>query len=489
LSRVGASAAVSHTGSLSGERTVWEAFWRQTGAIRVKSLDDLIDGMIGFSCFPSGCGRKVALVSGGGAGAVIGADICEELGMEIPVLSDATIFRLREVLPPIGTSLSNPLDMGNPHPPLKVLRSVLESVAADDAVDVVVIRRVFFSLKTGKVLAGTAGVSEEEQEELLQIPVDVMKQSGKPVVIVMPEELTGVADIDLEEDRRRIRDYFFECGIPAYPSEERAFAALAHLASFRDVRLSSSKVAQRDAHEILTQGQALFSDIVAQSSVAILDELQSKKIMAAYGIAVTEPILTLSKEDAASAAEKIGFPVVAKIVSSRITHKSDSGGVRLGLTSKDQVAQAYMEIMDIAATRAPQAVIDGIAIQKMAPSGVELVIGMHKDPQFGPVIMFGLGGIFVEVLKDVAFRIVPLSRQNAQDMIREIRGYRLLEGYRGQPAVDIDYIEELLLKVSKMVEDNPAIKEMDINPLIAYGKGAIAVDGRIVLEDSAIART
>jgi acetyltransferase len=491
LTRTGAAAASSHTGSLTGATAVWDAFFRQTGATRIGSLEELIDGMVGFSCLPEGCGLRVALVSGGGAGAVIGADACESSGMEMPDFDVGTIARLHEVLPPVGTSLKNPLDIGNPHPPLQVLRSVLETVAASDAVDVVVIRRIFFSTKTSKIFSGTTAASDDEQEELLRIPVDVMGKFNKPVVVVLPDELTGPENIDLEEDRRKIRDYFFARSIPVYLSEQRAFAALSRLAAFQATRLDRAGAAQdgpgAEPMKVPSRGRAHLSDILGTSSTTILDEFQSKKAMLEYGISVTEPVLARSLEAATTAAEKIGYPVVMKIVSPQITHKSDVGGVRVGLANRGDVSRAYDEIM-AAADKAPEALIVGVAVQKMAPSGIELVVGMSKDPQFGPVLMFGLGGTLVEVLKDLAFRIVPLTRQDAQAMIRQIRAYRLLEGYRGQPPVDIPHIEELLLKVSKMAEENPEIKEMDINPLIAYDKGAIAVDARIILEDSAIGK-
>ncbi len=489
LTRSGAAAASSHTGSLAGASAVWDAFFRQTQAIRIGSLEDLIDTMVSFSCLPDGCGRNVGLVSGGGAGAVIGADACESAGLEMPALAADTVARLREVLPPVGTSLKNPLDMGNPPPPLKVLRSVLEIVAADDAVDVVVIRRIFFSVKTGKIFSGTTAASEEEQEELLQIPVDVMKKFGKPVIIVLPDELTGLEHIDLEEDRRRIRDSFFTHNIPTYLSEQRAFAAIARLAAFKTTRLGRSGTAQEKPVGVSPEGRKAFLEIIKQSSTTVLDELRCKKVMKEYGVDVTEPVLTTSAEAAAGAAEKIGYPVVMKIVSPQITHKSDIGGVKVGLKDKDDVSGAYAEIMQAAIEKVPGAVVEGIAVQKMAPPGLELVVGMSKDPQFGPVLMFGLGGTLVEVLKDVAFRIVPLTREDARSMIREIKAYRLFEGYRGQPPIDVQYLEELLLKVSRMIEDNPEIKEMDINPLIAYRSGALAVDARIILEDSAVKAT
>jgi acyl-CoA synthetase (NDP forming) len=173
---------------------------------------------------------------------------------------------------------------------------------------------------------------------------------------------------------------------------------------------------------------------------------------------------------------------VMKIVSPQITHKSDIGGVKLKLQTKAQVGTAYDEIMDAVKKKAPKAVVEGVSVQKMAASGLELVIGMTKDPQFGPMLMFGLGGTTVEVLKDVAFRITPLTREDAGSMIRQIKGFPLLQGYRGAPAVDVSYLEELLMKLSAFIVENPEIKEMDINPLIAYKNGAVAVDARIILD-------
>jgi len=164
-------------------------------------------------------------------------------------------------------------------------------------------------------------------------------------------------------------------------------------------------------------------------------------------------------------------------------HKSDDGGVKLGLNDTNQVGEAYDQILGAIRQKHPKARVQGVAVQKMARPGVEVIIGMSKDAQFGPVLMFGLGGILVEVLKDVSFRIVPLSRRDAAEMLREIKGYPLLEGYRGQEAVDISHLEELLIKVSDFVEKNPEIRELDLNPVFAYSDGAIAVDARVILEE------
>jgi len=481
VSRKGAVAASSHTGSLAGATAVWDAFFRQTGAIKIGSFDELIDTMVAFSCLPEGCGSRVGFVSGGGGGAVISADACEASGLEMPEFGGETMARLRETIPAIGTSLRNPLDIGIPHPPLEVLRSALETIAASELIDIVVIRRIFFSIKTSKVFSGAS--SYEEEEELLSIPIEIMKKFNKPVAIIAPEELSGRDDLDLEDDRRRIRDYFFARNIPVFISEQRAFTALSHLVAFRMARLE--RAAEEKPVKASSKGRALFSEIVKTSRTAILDELRSKKILKGYGIEAAEPVLARSREAAVEASEKLGYPIVMKIASPQIRHKSDIGGVRIGLANKDEVSRAHEEIMG-AAEKVTDAVVEGIAVQKMAPPGLELVIGMNKDAQFGPVLMFGLGGTLVEVLKDVAFRIVPLSRKDAKEIIREIKGFRLLEGYRGQPAVDISYIEELLLRVSAMIAKNPEIKEMDINPLIAYPHGAVAVDARVILENEAI---
>jgi acyl-CoA synthetase (NDP forming) len=214
----------------------------------------------------------------------------------------------------------------------------------------------------------------------------------------------------------------------------------------------------------------------------ILTEIEAKELLREAGIDVVDTRLAMSKEEAASISRQLGFPVVLKIVSPDVAHKSDAGGVRLGLKTLKQVDRAYDDILAAIKQEHPEAVIHGVSVQKMAHPGVEVIIGMSKDAQFGPVLMFGLGGILVEILKDVSFRIVPLTRRDAREMIREIKGYPLLEGYRGQQPVDVSYLEELLLRISRFVEENPDIKELDINPILAYSDGAIAVDARVVLE-------
>jgi len=214
----------------------------------------------------------------------------------------------------------------------------------------------------------------------------------------------------------------------------------------------------------------------------LLTEIESKELLKAAKIPVVETKLATSKTEAMELAKKMGFPVVMKIVSPDVVHKSDAGGVKLNIQNATQVGKAYSEILASVKKHYPKAKIVGVTVQKMAKQGIEVIIGMTKDAQFGPVIMFGLGGILVEVLKDVSFRIVPMTRRDAGEMITEIKGFPILKGYRGQDPADVPFLEELIVKVSDFVDKNPEIKELDLNPVFAYKSGAMAVDARIILE-------
>lgn len=214
----------------------------------------------------------------------------------------------------------------------------------------------------------------------------------------------------------------------------------------------------------------------------LLTEIEAKELLKEAGVSVVDTKLATSRQEALSISRQLGFPVVLKIASPDIVHKSDAGGVKVGLETSHQVGKAYDDILGAIRQKYPEARIQGVSVQKMARPGVEVIIGMSKDVQFGPLLMFGLGGVLVEILKDVSFRIVPLIQRDAREMIREIKGYPLLEGYRGQEPVDISNLEELILKVSSFVEQHPEVEELDLNPIFAYRDGAVAVDARVVLE-------
>ena len=212
----------------------------------------------------------------------------------------------------------------------------------------------------------------------------------------------------------------------------------------------------------------------------LLTEVEAKKLLQEAGIPVIETRLAKSAGEALSISEELGFPVAMKIVSPDVVHKTDIGGVVLNIVDAAQAKKAYDQIISRVRMNLPEVNIEGVSVQMMAPTGVEIIIGMIKDPQFGPAVMFGLGGILVEVLRDVSFRLVPVMPVDAAEMVREIKGFALLEGYRGQTPVDIKRLEEIIVRVSAFIEKNPNLEELDLNPLIAAGDNIVAVDARIV---------
>lgn len=230
-----------------------------------------------------------------------------------------------------------------------------------------------------------------------------------------------------------------------------------------------------------------YKDIIKQAQSqkrSLLNEVESKAVLAEIGIPVTKTQLAATSADAVKLASELGYPVVLKILSNDVAHKSDVGGVKVGLRDGKEVEAAYNEIIANVKKAQPTAHIDGVSVQPQARAGTEVVLGMSKDPQFGPVLMFGLGGILVEILKDVSFRIVPLTNRDAAQMVREIKAFPVLQGYRGMEPADLATLEKAILTLSDFVEKNPEIKEMDLNPVFAYKDGAIAVDARIILEDA-----
>jgi acyl-CoA synthetase (NDP forming) len=230
----------------------------------------------------------------------------------------------------------------------------------------------------------------------------------------------------------------------------------------------------------MSDGSEIIEKARAEGQV-VLTEMESKQLLTSLGIRTTEMRLATSREEAVAVSRELGHPCVLKVSSPDITHKSDAGGVKVGLASEEQVAEAYDAIMASCRAKHPEAVIEGVTVQDMAPPGLEVIVGMATDPQFGPVLMFGLGGVWVEVLKDVSFKLAPLTRDDARSAIDEIRAARLLEGFRGSEPVDKAALEDILLRVSEFVAATPEVREMDLNPIFAYPDGAVAVDARVIL--------
>jgi acyl-CoA synthetase (NDP forming) len=224
-------------------------------------------------------------------------------------------------------------------------------------------------------------------------------------------------------------------------------------------------------------------DRARQENRTVLTEIEAKQILMQSGINCTDTKLAATKEAAVELSEQFGYPVVLKVSSVDISHKSDAGGVKVNLKNRAEVENAYDAIIQSCKAAVPTAKIEGVSVQPMGKSGIEVIMGMIKDPSFGPVIMFGLGGVFVEVLKDVAFRVIPIEESDAEDMINEIKGKKLLEGYRGQEPADVGYLQQMLLKLSDFVDATPEIQEIDMNPVFSYRDGAVVVDARIILSE------
>ncbi len=229
-------------------------------------------------------------------------------------------------------------------------------------------------------------------------------------------------------------------------------------------------------------GKISIFDQARKDGRTVLTEFESKRILKQAGLSVVETKLATTQKEAVSISRRMGFPVALKIASPDVIHKTDSGGVKLSLNNMTEVRKAHDEILRKVRKQYPAAIVHGVSVQKMVRPGTEVIVGASKDAQFGPVIMFGLGGIFVELLKDVSFRVVPLERRDAQEMIEEIKGFPLLQGYRGKEPASIPALVETILKVSKLIEENPMIKELELNPIFAYRDKAVAVDARIILE-------
>jgi acyl-CoA synthetase (NDP forming) len=455
----GVRAASSHTASLAGNSNIFDVALRQSGAIIARNLEELIDLAIGFTCPVLPNGNRLGVVVEAGGGGVATADTHESLGLEMPVLSEAAQKELADTLHGSVVALPNlrnpvdivwPLNWPTGWATLKCLRIVLKEVDAALAIDY-------------------AHLNERLAKKIAAL----RDKAGKPVMII-PGDAIG---------QKQGMCQLVRNGVPSFTIPERALKVLADMVHYANNRHSSEPEQReftRDEGHLTKQP---IIDKARGEGRTELTEVESKKFLKQARISVIDTRFATSKEEAISISRKLGFPVALKIASPDIVHKSDAGGVKLGLRTANQVGKAYDDVMQTVSQKYPQARLHGVAVQKMARPGVEVIIGMSKDTQFGSVFMFGLGGIMVEVLKDISFRIGPLAKRDAAEMIREIQGYPLLEGYRGQEAVDLSYLEDMLLRISDFVGQNPEVKELDLNPIFAYSDGALVVDARIILEE------
>lgn len=453
-SRVGARAAASHTGALAASDVAVDALLSQAGVLRAGSVEELFDLAMAFGGQPLPRSRRVAVLTNSGGPGILAADALEANGMEVAELDSATVARLKPLFPE-EASLRNPLDMIASATP-SGYRTALEVLLSDPGIDSVL-----------SIFVPPLGVRQEDVAEAI-----VAATAGHPEKTVLGV-LMGRKG--LPEGRAELH----AVSIPAYIFPESAARAVQAMCRYREWRERPHAPV-----ESLTVDRAAGAVLLERASAegrSRLDELESLELLQAYGIPTAPAVLATSAAAAAAAGDSIGYPLVLKIVAPAIVHKTEVGGVEVGIDSAVEARAAFDRIIGGARKAHPGTVISGVLVQKMMPGGRELIVGMSRDPLVGPLLMFGLGGILVEVLGDVVFRLAPVNRLEARDMLRSIRGVRLLQGVRGAPPADLPALEDILIRVGRLAADFPAIAELDLNPVLAFGDGAVAVDARVML--------
>ncbi len=457
----GARAISSHTGSLAGSDQAYTAAFKQSGVIRAETAQELFDLAAAFAMMPLPKGKNVAIITNAGGMGIMAADRVELQGLRMARFTNETIEKLRKVLPPTA-NVFNPVDVIGDAPPeryVNALKIVLVDPHVDSAVLILTPQAMTQPLVTARMIC------------------DVAQKIDKPVLAVF----SGGESVE------KAKEFLMSYSVPAYEFPERAVDTLAGMARHHDTILFLDKAEEYLHIRISELKRKRIKDIIETAlseGRTTLNEHEAKEILSIYGAPVSLGKLAKSADEAVKFANELGYPIVLKIVSPQIMHKTDIGGVKLNLQSEDDVRKAFNEIMVNARKYRPNATIHGILVTPMVPPGKEIIVGMVRDPQFGPLIMFGLGGIYVEVLKDVSFRVAPISKNQALSMIEEIRSYPLLRGVRGEKPSDILGIVALIQTVSQLALDWPEIVEMDINPAFVYeqGHGCMAIDVKMTLK-------
>ncbi|UCE73757.1 MAG: acetate--CoA ligase family protein [Methanomassiliicoccales archaeon] len=454
----GARAASSHTGALAGLDVAVDALFEQCGVLRATSIEELFDYAVAFSNQPLPKGKKVAIVTNAGGPGIIATDACVSLGLKMSTFDKETYKKLEEILPE-EASTQNPVDIlgdGGPKRYEKALDVVLKDINVDSVIT------IFVPPLMSKALDVAVAISK------------VSANYDKPVLgcfMGREEVLTSIQELEKNN-------------IPAYLFPESAAKSIAGMYKYRE--LSKRSEGNIVHFEVEKKKVKSIIDNALSAGKGYLSQDEVRGILEAYGFKYPETQLVKNEEEAVNSANRIGFPVVLKIASLDIIHKSDAGGVVIDLEDEGDLRAAFKKVISNVKSNAPEAKIDGVMVQKMVKGGRETILGMSLDASFGPLIMFGLGGIYVEVLKDVSFRIAPITDLDASDMVKSVKSYPLLKGVRGEKPVDIEEIEKYIQRLSRLVEDFPEIEEMDINPFVVFEKGRCCnvVDARIKIERS-----
>jgi acetyl coenzyme A synthetase (ADP forming)-like protein len=456
----GSRAAGSHTAALAASDVVVDALFRQTGVIRADTLDEMfaLASLLGSQPLPRG--RRVAIISNAGGPAILCADECEAAGLLVSELSVQTKTQLGAFLPPTA-SRTNPVDLiasaGPEH-----YRKAIETVLPADEIDALIV--IYIPVDVTNAEAIGAAIREGIANGRAAGGKD------KPVALCWMAEEGLKAPVLVGQER-----------IPAYPSPERPAHVLGRAAAYAEWRAQPLGMIPDMPDVDLEPARAACEAALRTRGAGWLSAEEVRSVLTAAGLRLPPGGVATSADDAVSLARTIGYPVAVKLASRRILHKTEVGGVRLHLSDEAAVRRAFAEIRERLREMKQLDALDGVVVQPMLTGGVEVMVGVTHDPLFGPLVAFGLGGIHVEILRDVRFRVTPLTDTDAAAMVREIKGYRLLEGYRGHAPADIVAIEDVLLRVSRLVEDIPEITELDLNPIFAMppGQGCRIVDARI----------
>ena len=453
-SDAGAQAVSSHTGSLAGSYAAYQAAFKQAGVIEVDDLPALFDVAWGLSCQPLPKGNRVAIFTNAGGPAALASDALDANGFKLATITAEKQAQLAEKLNP-SAQVSNPVDMLGGAEPLEFAHC-LETLIDDPEVDVLLPMLVPQSL----VNPG----------DVARAIVEQARKTNKTVLACM------VGEQSLTEARQVLHENEIPMSIfPEVPG--KVLGAMQFYRSW--LEKDRGKVFRfTDTQE--AEVQSTLEDAPRKA----LGEAETRPVLKAYGLNLIPGAVAGDADEAASIAEEIGFPVAAKVVSPQILHKSDLGGIALNLTDAASIKDAVNAMQDRIGAAAPEAVIEGYLVEKMAPKGLELIIGMRRDPTFGPLMMFGLGGVVVELFKDVGFGIAPLSPQQAREMIESTRAGKLLQGFRGGPVYDLDAVVDVIGRLSQLALDHPSIAEVEVNPLLVLpeGQGALVLDARMIID-------
>lgn len=452
----GARAASSHTGSLAGNDQVYDAFFRQMGIIRLEALSELTSFVIVHRSGRIPKGNNIGILSISGGAGVLMADRSESLGLGVPEFKGETRRRLESYLPPYG-SAKNPVDLtATAVSEPQMLGKCLKALVADENIH---------------MIALAMGFMPHMAPVLAKDIIEVYNSTDKPIVLATYVFNPSEAVLHAIETIK-------SAGVPVLTDHLHAVGALKNLSWYAGKLRDFEKASAKTKTLKISPSAATIAKL---ASPAPLAEYEAKEILKDCGIAITRESLATSAAMAVRMARAVGYPVALKIQSPQIPHKTEADGIRLNVRSDAQVRAAFKEIIGNARKFNPEADIHGVLVQEMAGDGLEIIVGTTRDPVFGHVVMFGLGGIFVEALKDVSLRVAPVSRGDAKEMIREIRGYSMLQGMRGRPPVDFQALTDVILRVSKLVSDyGDAIEELDINPLLVFEKGVKALDALII---------